>query len=147
MITTGTTTFPVSASGPQPDLEVLILALALIPVQDVDEPPQILLPACPAPQRQVNLEQVMSKPQHLTPMRKAATRRKHEAQTGNHAPGAPGAPPVLARRVPPTGETLMLVACYAPYAVARRPPSAESFAKPICGGGMPLPQQCGARLN
>ena len=146
-IITGTTTFPVSASGPQPDLEVGVLALALILVQGADEPRQIQLPVCPAPQKQVNLEQVMRKPQRLTPMWKAATRRKHEAQTGSLAPGALGVPPALVLRMQQTGATLMWVACYAPYTVAKKPPYAESFARLTCGGGTHLPQPCGARLS
>ena len=122
-----------SANGPRPELEARVPAPALIPVQDADEPLQTLRLACLALQSQANLERVMNKPQQLHPMqmRKVATRRKHEAQTESHVLDVLGALPVLARRAPPIGETLMLVACCALCAVAMRPLSAESFGKPI----------------
>ena len=146
-ITTGTITSRVSANGQRPVPEQRDLAQALTLAQGADGPQQIQLPACPAPQPLANLERVMSKPQRLTPTRKAATRRKHEAQIGSLAPGARGAPLALEPRMPQTGATSMWVACYAPYAVAKKPPFAESYARLTCGGGTHLPQPCGARLS
>ena len=106
-IITGTITSQVSASGQQPDLEEGDPALVLILVQGADGPRQIQLPVCPAPQKPENLELVMRKPQRLTPTRKAASRRKHEAQIGSLAPGALGVPPALVHRMQQTGATSM----------------------------------------
>ena len=163
-ITTGTIISRVSASGQRPDPEQRDLAQALTLAQDADGPQQIQLPACPAPQQPANLERVTRKPQRLTPTRKAATRcrttshiqlwmwlvlggHKHEVQTGILAFGALGVLLALVLRMPQTGATSMWVACYAPYAVAKKPPFAESFARLTYGGGTHLPQPCGARLS
>ena len=146
-IITGTITSQVSASGQRPDLEESDPALVLILVQGADRPRQIQLPVCLVRQKQENLELAMRKPQRQTPTRKAATRRKHEAQIGILALGVLGVLLALVLRVPQTGATSMLDACYAPYAVAKKPPSAESCARLTCGGGTHLPQPCGARLS
>ena len=146
-VTTGTTISRVSANGhrPVPERHGLVQALTL--AQGADALRQIQLPACPAPQQPANLERVTRQPQLRTPTQKTATRRKQEAQTESLAPGALGVPPALVHRTQRTGATSMWVACYAPYAVVKKPPSAESFARLIYGGGMHLPQPCGARLS
>ena len=146
-VITDTTTFQVSVSGQQLDLEENNPALVLIPDQVADRPQQIQPPVCRERQKQENSELAMRKSPHQTPTRKAATRRKHEVQTGTLALGVPGVLPAQVLHGQQTGETSMLDACYAPYAVVKKPPSAENYAKLTCGGGTHLPQPCGARLS
>ena len=144
---TGTITFQVNVNGLLPGQEESNPALVLIPVQSADRPRRIQLFVCLVRQKLENLALAMRKPQLQTPTRKAAIRRKHEAQIGILALGALGVLLVLALRAPQIGATSTLDACYAPYAVAKRLPFAESCAKLTCGGGTHPPQPCDARLN
>ena len=146
-VITDTITFQVSVSGQQLDLEENNPAPVLIPDQVADQPQQIQPPVCRERQKQENSELAMRKSPHQTPTRKAVTRRKHEVQTGTLALGVPGVLPAQVPHGQQTGETSMSGACYAPYAVEGKRPSAGSYGKLIYDGGMHQPQPCDVRSN